>query len=178
MATSVVSPPLRVLVVDDSAYNRKNIADILAGSDEIEVVGKAGDGDEALRLASQLKPDCITLDLEMPRMDGMTFLRNLMARQPTPVIVVSSYSNKENVFKALELGAIDFVAKPDRQFSPDGPIRKEILTKGLRGRHRRPRSPGAASRAASALGGRLPAAGGQEARTGGHGGGRRPRHLH
>src|SRR5262245_51724251 len=67
----------------------------------------------------------------MPRMDGFTFLRILMARQPTPVIVISSYSNKENVFKALELGAIDFVAKPDRQFSPDGPIRREILSKVL-----------------------------------------------
>ncbi len=144
-------PPLRVLVVDDSAYNRKNIADILAGSDEIEVVGKAGDGDEALRLASSLKPDCITLDLEMPRMDGFTFLRILMARQPTPVIVVSSYSNKENVFKALELGAIDFVAKPDRQFSPDGPIRKEILSKVLLVRHLRPLG-AATPRAATATG--------------------------
>jgi two-component system chemotaxis response regulator CheB len=143
----VTSAPLRVLVVDDSAYNRKNIADILAGgSDDIEVVGKAGDGDEALRYASQLRPDVITLDLEMPRMDGFTFLRILMARQPTPVIVISSYSNKENVFKALELGAIDFVAKPDRQFSPDGPIRREILSKVLLVRHLRPLTALASSR--------------------------------
>lgn len=127
---------LRVLVVDDSAYNRKNIADILAGSDQLEVVGKAGDGEEALRLATQLRPDVITLDLEMPRMDGFTFLRILMARQPTPVIVVSSYAQKENVFKALELGAIDFVAKPDRQFSPDA-LRGEILEKVLLVRHLR-----------------------------------------
>lgn len=132
---------LRVLVVDDSAYNRKNIADILTGMEGIEVVGKAGDGDEALRLAAQVRPDVITLDLEMPRMDGFTFLRILMARQPTPVIVVSSYSNKENVFKALELGAIDFVAKPDRQFSPDGPIRREILSKVLLVRSLRALSP-------------------------------------
>src|SRR4051812_30292002 len=94
--------PLRVLIVDDSAYNRRNIADILSGRDDIEVVGKAGDGGEALRLVSQLKPDAITLDLEMPGMDGFQFLRLLMANHPTPVIVVSSYSNKENVFKALE----------------------------------------------------------------------------
>jgi two-component system, chemotaxis family, protein-glutamate methylesterase/glutaminase len=124
-----VTAPLRVLVVDDSAFNRRNIADILGGNDEVEVVGKAADGEEALRLAIQLKPDVITLDLEMPRMDGFTFLRILMAKQPTPVIVVSSYSHKENVFKALELGAIDFVAKPEQRFSFDGPIRKEILQK-------------------------------------------------
>ncbi len=124
-----MTAPLRVLVVDDSAYNRRNIADILGGNDEVEVVGKAADGEEALRLALQLKPDVITLDLEMPRMDGFTFLRILMARQPTPVIVVSSYSQKENVFKALELGAIDFVAKPEQRYSFDGPIRREILQK-------------------------------------------------
>jgi two-component system chemotaxis response regulator CheB len=124
-----VTAPLRVLVVDDSAYNRRNIADILGGNEEVEVVGKAADGEEALRLAIQLKPDVITLDLEMPRMDGFTFLRILMAKQPTPVIVVSSYSQKENVFKALELGAIDFVAKPEQRYSFDGPVRREILQK-------------------------------------------------
>ncbi|AUX20987.1 chemotaxis protein CheY [Sorangium cellulosum] len=133
--------PLRVLVVDDSAYNRRNIAEILSGSDEIEVVGKAGDGDDALRQAAQLRPDAITLDLEMPRMDGFTFLRILMARQPTPVIIVSSYSHKENVFKALELGAVDFVAKPDRQFTADAQIRREIIQKVLLVRYLRPRSP-------------------------------------
>lgn len=121
---------LGVLVVDDSAFNRRNIAEIFAGSDDAEVVGKAADGDEALRLAAQLKPDVITLDLEMPRMDGFTFLRILMAKQPTPVIVVSSYSQKENVFKALELGAIDFVAKPERQVAPEGAdVRTELLEK-------------------------------------------------
>jgi two-component system, chemotaxis family, protein-glutamate methylesterase/glutaminase len=143
----VTASPLRVLVVDDSAYNRKNISEILTtGSEDVEIVGKAGDGDEALKLAAQLRPDVITLDLEMPRMDGFTFLRILMARQPTPVIVISSYSNKENVFKALELGAIDFVAKPDRQFAPDGPIRREILSKVLLVRHLRPLSTIASAR--------------------------------
>jgi two-component system chemotaxis response regulator CheB len=125
-------PPLRLLVVDDSAYNRRNIADVFAGYPEVEVVGKAADGEEALRLATLLKPDVITLDLEMPRMDGFTFLRLLMSRQPTPVIVVSSYSQKENVFKALELGALDFVAKPTAQISPDAQeLRDQILEKVL-----------------------------------------------
>lgn len=130
--------PIRLLVVDDSAYNRRNIAEVFAGHPEVEVVGKAADGEEALRLAALLKPDVITLDLEMPRMDGFTFLRILMSRQPTPVIVVSSYSQKENVFKALELGALDFVAKPTAQIAPDAAdLREQILEKVLLVRHLR-----------------------------------------
>lgn len=138
--TEVRTPPAKitVLVVDDSAYNRRSIADALAAEGSVEVVGKAADGEEALRLAAQLKPDCITLDLEMPRMDGFTFLRILMARQPTPVIVVSSYSQKETVFKALELGAIDFVAKPSRQFPADSAVLRDLLQKVLIVRHLRP----------------------------------------
>jgi two-component system, chemotaxis family, protein-glutamate methylesterase/glutaminase len=123
-------PAIRVLVVDDSVFNRRSISDILATGPGIEVVGKAADGEEALRLVNALKPDAITLDLEMPRMDGFTFLRILMTKMPTPVIVVSSYSQKENVFKALELGALDFVAKPDRYSDPDlGAIRDELVRK-------------------------------------------------
>src|SRR6201992_1970972 len=121
---------LRLLIVDDSAYNRRNIADIFLGQLDVEIVGKAADGEEALRLVGMLRPDVITLDLEMPRMDGFTFLRILMTKMPTPVIVVSSYSQKENVFKALELGALDFVAKPDRYADPDlAAIRDELLRK-------------------------------------------------
>jgi two-component system, chemotaxis family, protein-glutamate methylesterase/glutaminase len=111
--------PLRVLVVDDSAYNRRAIGDLLTAIPGVQVVGKAADGDEALRLVAQLSPDLITLDLEMPRMDGFTFLRLLMARRPTPVIVVSGYAQRENVFRALELGALDFVAKPTRTMASD-----------------------------------------------------------
>ena len=123
-------PRVRVLVVDDSAYNRRTIADVFAGASDVELVGKAADGEEALLLATMLKPDVITLDLEMPRMDGFTFLRILMAKQPTPVIVVSSYSQKENVFKALELGALDFVAKPDQRLAPGAAdVKDEILSK-------------------------------------------------
>jgi two-component system chemotaxis response regulator CheB len=133
---------VRLLVVDDSAYNRRNIAEVFAGNPDVEVVGKAADGEEALRLVSLLKPDVITLDLEMPRMDGFTFLRILMSKQPTPVIVVSSYSQKENVFKALELGALDFIVKPDRQISPDAvDVREQILSKVMLVRSLRPTFP-------------------------------------
>jgi len=110
---------LRTLVIDDSAYNRRVISDLLTEMEGVEVVGKASDGDEALKVVDKLAPDLITLDLEMPRMDGFTFLRLLMARRPLPVIVVSGYSAKENVFRALELGALDFVAKPTRSVTSD-----------------------------------------------------------
>ncbi|GAB4197586.1 MAG: chemotaxis response regulator protein-glutamate methylesterase [Sandaracinaceae bacterium] len=103
---------LRVLVADDSAFNRRTIADILQQIPGVEIVGKAVDGEQALQLAFLEKPDLVTLDLEMPRMDGFTFLKILMARQPTPVIVVSGRSAKVDVFRALELGALDFVVKP------------------------------------------------------------------
>jgi two-component system chemotaxis response regulator CheB len=129
---------LRVLVVDDSAFNRRSITELLGTSPEVQVVGKAADGEEALRLVNMLKPDAITLDLEMPKMDGFTFLRILMTSRPTPVIVVSSYSQKENVFKALELGALDFVAKPDRYTDVEmNTIRQELVQKVLLARSMR-----------------------------------------
>jgi two-component system chemotaxis response regulator CheB len=133
--------PLRVLVVDDSVFNRRSITELLGSSTEIDVVGRAADGEEALRLVTTLRPDAITLDLEMPRMDGFTFLRILMTKIPTPVIVVSSYSQKENVFKALELGALDFVAKPERYADPDlAGIRDELVSKVMLARNIRPRA--------------------------------------
>lgn len=123
---------LRVLIVDDSAFNRRSIAQALEGSSEVRVVGTAADGEEALRLVGALKPDVITLDLEMPKMDGFTFLRILMSKMPTPVIVVSSYSQKENVFRALELGALDFIPKPDRHVDVEMlGVREQLLSKVL-----------------------------------------------
>lgn len=103
---------IKVLIVDDSAFNRKTIAEMLKASGEIEVVGTAYDGEDAIRYLSKVIPDVITLDLEMPKMDGFTFLRWLMNYHPIPVIVVSSKEADENVFKAMELGAIDFIPKP------------------------------------------------------------------
>lgn len=123
---------LRVLVVDDSAYNRQTIAEILNSHPEIEVVGKAYDGEDALKLVDQLEPDLITLDIEMPKMDGFTFLRLLMSKMPTPVIVISSHSRKQEVFQALELGAIDFIAKPTHHIAPDlASLRNELINKAL-----------------------------------------------
>ena len=123
---------MRVLVVDDSAASQRAVSEILAEGEGVEVVGRASDGEEALRLALELEPDCICLDLGMPRMDGFTFLRLLMARRPTPVIVVSSNARKQEVFKALELGALDFVAKPthgERPWEEELSVREELLAK-------------------------------------------------
>lgn len=129
---------IRVLVIDDSAYNRQAIVEMLESDKGIDVVSRAANGEEGLKEALSLKPDVITLDLEMPKMDGFTFLRILMSRQPTPVIVISSYSRKQNVFKALELGALDFIAKPTRYLSPElHKIRDELVEKILMVRHLR-----------------------------------------
>ncbi|MDP6981048.1 MAG: chemotaxis response regulator protein-glutamate methylesterase [Myxococcota bacterium] len=103
---------IRVLVIDDSAFSRRTITRMLGSSPLVQVVGSARDGEEALRKAFELTPDLITLDLEMPRMDGFTFLRLLMAKLPIPVMVISSRSGESDVFKALDLGAVDFIAKP------------------------------------------------------------------
>jgi two-component system chemotaxis response regulator CheB len=108
---------IRVVVVDDSAYNRRAISSMLESMPGVEVVGYAADGEEGVRKIIDLKPDLVTLDLEMPRMDGFTMLRIVMSRCPTPIIVISSRSDDERVFKALELGAIDFIAKPTHGIS-------------------------------------------------------------
>src|SRR5215831_5630967 len=88
---------------------------MLEGSPLVEVVGTARDGEDALRKVLELAPDLITLDLEMPRMDGFTLLRLAMSRRPTPVIVISGRGVAGDVFRALELGAVDFIAKPTRE---------------------------------------------------------------
>src|SRR5436190_12948769 len=104
---------VRVLIVDDSAFVRKVIRQMLSRSPFIEVVGAARDGEEALELVEQLKPDVVTLDLTMPRSDGIEFLKAQMARRPVPVIVLSAASeNGALVLQALEAGAVDVVQKP------------------------------------------------------------------
>lgn len=109
-----MSDKVRVLVVDDSALMRKLIPQILERDSSIEVVGTAMDGEFGLKKIEELKPQVITLDLEMPRMDGMETLRQITRRYRLPVIVVSAHSRDgaSATFKALALGAFDFVAKP------------------------------------------------------------------
>lgn len=104
---------IRVLVVDDSAYIRKVVSQMLSRSPFIEVVGTARNGREALEKVAELDPDVVTLDLIMPELDGVGFLREQMARRPIPVVVVSIASESgELAFQALQAGAVDFVQKP------------------------------------------------------------------
>jgi two-component system chemotaxis response regulator CheB len=119
-----------VLVIDDSAFSRRTIIGMLERSPLVEQADWAPDGQEALAKALEQPYDLITLDLEMPRMDGFTFLRMLMARRPTPVIVVSGRGDSQDVFKALELGAVDFVAKPTPRATPElATIEQELIRK-------------------------------------------------
>ncbi len=106
--------PIRVLVVDDSAFMRYTINRHLDADPAISVVGSAKDGVEALEKISSLKPDVVTLDVEMPRLDGLSTLEQIMKRFPTPVVMLSSLTAKgaQTTIKALMLGAVDFVQKP------------------------------------------------------------------
>lgn len=104
---------VRVLIVDDSAYVRKVYKQMLSRSPFVEVVGAARDGAEALELVNSLRPDVVTVDLNMPEMDGVSFVREQMARHPVPILVVSIASSAASeVLAALDAGAVDFIQKP------------------------------------------------------------------
>jgi two-component system, chemotaxis family, protein-glutamate methylesterase/glutaminase len=123
---------IKALVVDDSAYNRVTISRMLASDARIEVIGTANNGEEAIKQVVRNAPDVITLDLEMPVMDGFAFLRWLMQNKPTAVIAVSSRSSDRSVFKALDLGAIDFISKPGGNVSPRlEEIQRDLIAKIL-----------------------------------------------
>lgn len=112
---------IKVVVVDDSAFMRKAISTMLAKDPEIDVVATARDGEEGLELIRKHNPDVVTLDIEMPRMDGLTALRHIMMEMPRPVLMVSSLTNEgaEATLKALELGAVDFIPKQLSKVSLD-----------------------------------------------------------
>jgi len=105
--------PLKVLVVDDSGFFRRRVSEIINADPRLEVVGLAGNGLEGVEQAKKLKPDVITMDYEMPVMDGVTAVRNIMAEVPTPVLMFSSltYEGARVTLDALEAGAIDFLSK-------------------------------------------------------------------
>jgi two-component system chemotaxis response regulator CheB len=106
--------PIKVLIVDDSALMRALLTEIINGAPDLEVVGAAPDPIAAREMIKTLNPDVLTLDVEMPRMDGLDFLDRLMRLRPMPVIMISSFTaaGSEVTLKALELGAVDYLAKP------------------------------------------------------------------
>lgn len=119
---------IRVLIVDDSAVVRQVLSDILNSDADIEVMATASDPYIAAKKMQREVPDVITLDIEMPRMDGLTFLRKIMTQHPIPVIIISSVSQRgsENAIRALEYGAIDIITKPmmnTKQFIQESKIR-------------------------------------------------------
>jgi two-component system chemotaxis response regulator CheB len=123
-----VKNTIKVLVVDDSALVRQTLTDILSTDPEIEVIGSAADPYAAVKRMETQAPDVITLDIEMPRMDGLTFLRKLMSQHPIPVVICSTLTEagSETTLRAMEYGAVDIILKPKlgtRQFLEESRIR-------------------------------------------------------
>ena len=123
---------IKVLVVDDSAFMRRQLTAILEADPKLTVIGTARNGEEALTKLKELEPDVITLDINMPVMDGLTALTYIMLERPTPTVVISSLTHEGALatFEALELGAVDFVAKSSGTVSLDiRSMSEEIVTK-------------------------------------------------
>src|ERR1700676_724764 len=121
---------IRVLVIDDSAIVRKILSETLSSESDIQVVGTAPDPIIALEKIKRLKPDVLTLDIEMPQMDGLTFLKQIMQTQPMPVILISSLaqSSVDIALEALRYGAVDVLAKPSVPYSV-GELRTSVSTR-------------------------------------------------
>jgi two-component system chemotaxis response regulator CheB len=128
------SKKFRVLVVDDSAFMRKVLETIFNADDQLQVVGQAKDGREAITLAESLKPDVITMDINMPHVDGLQATAQIMTTNPRPIVIVSSESREgaASTLKALELGAIEFVAKPSSGIDLDMQSVKDDLLRKVR----------------------------------------------
>ena len=139
----------RVLIVDDSALVRRILSDCLSGLPDIEVVGAAPDPYVARDMIVELKPDVLTLDIEMPRMDGLTFLRKLMQHRPMPVIVISSLAQAscDAALRALEEGAVEALGKPSGPYSV-GDLQKTLADRVRAAAKAKVRVPGSRTEAA------------------------------
>jgi two-component system chemotaxis response regulator CheB len=129
-----INKKFRVLIVDDSAFMRKVLETIFNADDQLQVIGHAKDGREAVSLAESLKPDVITMDINMPHVDGLQATAEIMTTNPRPIVIVSSESREgaASTLRALELGAIEFVAKPSSGIDLDMQSVKEDLLRKVR----------------------------------------------
>ena len=141
----------RVVVVDDSGFFRRRIVEILEADARIEVVGTAGDGKEAIEQVARLKPDVVTMDIEMPVMDGITAVRHIMSTQPLPILMFSSltHDGAQATLDALEAGAVDFLPKRFEDIAKDREEAKMLLRRRIHAVARQRRAP---SRAAAPSG--------------------------
>lgn len=129
---------IRVLIIDDSAFMRKMIADLLSSDPQIEVIGTARNGDDGLKKITELMPDVVTLDVEMPIMDGISTLKHIMDASPLPVIMLSSVTKEgsSKTIQAISNGAVDFVQKPSGSISLDiEKIKQELIKKVITASH-------------------------------------------
>jgi len=118
---------IRILVVDDSAFMRKILSDILGSDPELSVVGTAKDGNDALKRFRQLAPDIVTLDLNLPDMAGLDVLRQMLREKPVPVLVISAYAGSDAAVEAVAAGAVDIIPKPSGEISLDMAKQKSLM---------------------------------------------------
>ncbi|MDQ2679778.1 MAG: chemotaxis response regulator protein-glutamate methylesterase [Candidatus Eremiobacteraeota bacterium] len=135
--------PINVLVVDDSAFMRRAISKMLEGESEIVVCGTARNGEDAIQKAAQLKPDVITMDVEMPGIGGLEAVRQIVSAEKVPIIMVSSLTREgaETTFRALDLGAVDFIPKPDSAYVDIKNVARDLIAKVRVFARRRPDPP-------------------------------------
>ncbi|MBN1572386.1 MAG: response regulator [Deltaproteobacteria bacterium] len=124
---------IRVLIVDDADFMRRALTRILEADPDIEVVGYGKTGREGIDAIRELRPDVVTLDIDMPEMDGITALKHIMIKYPTPVVVVSALTHQGQItFESLRLGVVDFLPKPSGSVSRDMELQKEDLIRKIK----------------------------------------------
>lgn len=142
---SAVATPIRVLVVDDSAFMRTAVTRTLATDPRVEVIGHAKDGQDAVEKVRELRPDVVTMDFNMPRLNGAQAIEKIFEDRPVPVVMLSAHTmdGAKETLQALRAGAVDFVTKPDGEVSTDlGSVRDELLRKIRAAARSRPRASG------------------------------------
>ena len=126
---------ITVLIIEDSALMRRELTKIIDSDQKLRVIGTARDGAEGLEMSKTMEPDVVTIDFNLPGMDGITCLQHIMIETPRPCIMISAYTGKYSIetFEALELGAVDFVEKPSGEMSRDIGVRADDIIRKIKG---------------------------------------------